>query len=197
MLRTLAIILSLFCAPAYAANRPTHYVMIAPPRQGLAQADAVYGKIADFLAHATGAPITFHLVNHDWLTGNRVAHSLIGMCLPRRRRLKRRGQAQDERVHHTVVSRTLPTRLNLTRCLACQRSYRDCSKPALRGASERLGKTQGHVRTYATLPLQDATQGRGRGIERDCEFPGTEPVGLQIDRGEKFPWMWRIVHSYQ
>ena len=109
------------------------------------------------------------------------------MCLPRRRRLKRRGHAQDERVHHTVVSRTLPTRPNLTRCLACQRSYQDCSKPALRGASERLGKTQGHIRTYATLPLQDAMQGRGRGIERDCEFPGTEPVGPQIDRGEKSP----------
>ncbi len=67
MLRTLAIILSLFCAPAYAANQPTHYVMIAPPRQGLAQADAVYGKIADFLAHATGAPITFHYTS-NWLT---------------------------------------------------------------------------------------------------------------------------------
>ncbi len=67
MLRTIAFALCLFCAPAYAANRPASYVMIAPPRQGLAQAEAVYGKIATFLAHATGAPITFHYTS-NWLT---------------------------------------------------------------------------------------------------------------------------------
>lgn len=67
MLRTLAIALSLFGASAHAADRPLRYVMIAPPRQGLARADAVYGKIADYLAHATGAPIRFHYTN-NWLT---------------------------------------------------------------------------------------------------------------------------------
>ncbi len=67
MLRTIAVVLSLFCTFAYAADRPTSYVLIAPPRQGLAQANAVYGRIANFLARATGAPITFHYTS-NWLT---------------------------------------------------------------------------------------------------------------------------------
>lgn len=67
MLRTMAIALSLLSASACAAGRPVSYVMIAPPRQGPAQADAVYGKIADYLAHATGAPITFRDTT-NWLT---------------------------------------------------------------------------------------------------------------------------------
>ena len=73
MLRTLVIALSLFGASAWAAGRPAGYTLVAPPRQGLAQANAVYGSIARFLTQATGAPITFHYID-NWLSYMAAVH---------------------------------------------------------------------------------------------------------------------------
>lgn len=67
MRRSLVIIVGLLSAMTVAAAKPLRYTFIAPPRQGSAQAAAVYGKIASFLAGATGAPIVFRYTS-NWLT---------------------------------------------------------------------------------------------------------------------------------
>ncbi len=67
MRRVIALTLCLSCAPAWAAGPSKAYVMIAPPRQSQTQEQAVYGRIAQFLAQATGAPIRFRYTS-NWLT---------------------------------------------------------------------------------------------------------------------------------
>lgn len=67
MRRLIALALCLFCASAWAAGPSKAYIMVAPPRQSQAQEQAVYGRIAQFLAQATGAPIRFSYTS-NWLT---------------------------------------------------------------------------------------------------------------------------------
>ncbi|MHB8254394.1 MAG: phosphate/phosphite/phosphonate ABC transporter substrate-binding protein [Acidiferrobacter sp.] len=62
-----AIIMSLACVTAGAEIKPLTYTFIAPPRQGPAAAQAIYGTIAQFLSRATGAPIVFRYTS-NWLT---------------------------------------------------------------------------------------------------------------------------------
>lgn len=67
MRKSLVIIIGLFSAMTIAAAKPIRYTFMAPPRQGAATTRAIYGKIARFLAGATGAPIVFHYTS-NWLT---------------------------------------------------------------------------------------------------------------------------------
>ena len=61
------IAISLLCGSAIAKTQAPTYTFIAPPRQGPAAAQAIYGKIAEFLTQATNTPITFRYIN-NWLT---------------------------------------------------------------------------------------------------------------------------------
>jgi len=68
MRRAIAVvIMCLLCISAFANNGSRTYTFIAPPRQGSKAASAIYGRIAQFLAQATGTPIVFHYIN-NWLT---------------------------------------------------------------------------------------------------------------------------------
>lgn len=67
MRRVIALALCLSCTAAWAAGPSKAYIMIAPPRQSQTQEQAIYGRIAQFLAQATGTPIKFRYTS-NWLT---------------------------------------------------------------------------------------------------------------------------------
>ena len=70
-------------------------------------------------------------------------------------------------------------------------------EPALRGAPDRLGKAQRHLRRDATGAVEDAAE-RGRGdIELLRQLTPTDAVGRKLDVGDEFPGMGRFVHGHQ
>src|SRR5574341_783981 len=70
-------------------------------------------------------------------------------------------------------------------------------EPALRRATERLGKAQGHLGADAAGTPQDAIQ-RGGGHAESCgKLATTQIVRLEINLGNELAGMGRIMHSHQ
>jgi len=70
-------------------------------------------------------------------------------------------------------------------------------EPALRRATKRLGKAQGHLRADAAGTRQDAIQRGSSHTELCGKLATTKIVRLKINLDNELAGMGRIVHSHQ
>lgn len=83
----------------------------------------------------------------------------------------------------------LPCQPQVVRVLHCQ--------PAFRRPTDGFGQAKRHLRGDAAATLENPAERRRRHIELECQFPAADPVGFEIDVGDEFAGVGRVVHCHQ
>ncbi len=193
-----AISMGLSCATAAATVRTPAYPFIVPPRQAQAREKAVYGRIAQYLKKATGAPITFHYVS-NWLTymadvhankaalyfdgpsfiGWRIAHYHDHVLV-----------ALTGSLTFVVVGSTHDTRIQRVRNLI-GRGVCTFSPPNL-GTLTLDSRFRNPSRQPFTIPIHSFTQQVRDLIAGKCDA-GIQPLPVYLRMAHRFPGKLRII----